>query len=271
MGEMTSSSIAVKSFVFASLAAAACAMASCTGGLATSPGPAAGTVPAPPHALSASSTQFVLSLSPVSLTYLHATSPAQSLTMVVADQRTITIAVQDPTVANAVLSPNSITLPNNAGFQDTITVSPLKPGVTNLFVNTQKGTVATVPIDVYAELQASPVGGNVIFCKKPSDCTATSTLGGASLNFVEQFYPNSYSLTADTCQTSTNATIFAVGGTFALQLTPAAYTQLVNNAIANNQKTESVTCNTTVSATESVSTAETFTVTFQSLQRGAGL
>ena len=270
---MTNHSKAVKSFILLSLAAAACAMTSCTSAQGGGPSsvPPAGAVPAPPHALGISNTQFVFSLTPSSLTFLHATSPAQTITMVVADQRTITIAVQDPTVASAVLSPTTINLANNAGFQDTITVTPLKPGVTNLFINTQQGTVATVPIDIYAELQAAPVAGTVIFCKKPSSCTASSTLGGASLTFNEQFYPNSYSLSTDTCQTATGATTLGTGGTFALQLTSSAYAQLVANALAANQKTESLTCTTTVSATETATTTETFTVTFQSLARGAGL
>jgi len=256
-------SITVAAVLLSALAASSC---SSTGGTAPS-----SVIPTNTIQTQSSSKSFVFSLSPSSVTYLHATSPAQTITFVVADQRTLTLAVQDPTVASAVLNPGTIGLPNNAGFQGTITVTPLKAGVTNLFINTQQGTVATVPIDVYGELQASPVTGNVIKCKNPSSCTGASTLGGASVNFNEQFYPNSYTLTADTCQTANDVTVFATGGTYALQLTDAAYATLVANAIAANQKTESLTCTTTVNATEAVTTTQTITVQFQTLQRGAGL
>jgi hypothetical protein len=275
---MSNSSIIVKSFIVALLAAAAAATASC----AATPGSAppanselpTATVPGTVHPLGSSKNQFVFSLTPPSLTFLHATSPAQTITIVVADQRAIITVVQDPTVANAVLNVASITQIQGGGFQETITVTPLKPGITNLFLNTQQGTVATIPIDVYAELQASVITGNVIQCKKPSACTAASTLGGASLGVQEQFYPNSFSLNLGTvCQTANGSTSLATSGNVALQLTPAGYTTLVNNAFATNLKTQSLSCTTTVTDDHggTQTTTQTFTVTFQSLNRGAGL
>jgi hypothetical protein len=236
--------------------------------------PLTGSVGAPLHALGTSKSQFVLSLTPASLTFLHATSPAQTITVVVADQRTITTVVQDPTVASAVLNQASITQLASGGFQETITVTPLKPGITNLFLNTNQGTVATVPIDTYGELQTSANAGNVISCKKPSSCNAAATLGGASLGVQEQFYPNTFSLNLGTvCQTANGSTSLATSGNVALQLTPAAYTTLVNNAFATNQKTQSLSCTTTVTDDHlgTQTTTETITVQFQTLARGAGL
>jgi hypothetical protein len=191
--------------------------------------------------------------------------------MVVANTRKISIAVQDPTVASAVLTTTLVALPGGGGFPDTITVTPLKPGVTNLFVNSQQGVVATIPIAVYGELSASGANGNNIQCVGPDTCTAASTLGGGSVTFNEPFYPNTYSLGSDQCQLASGATTEALAGTYQLQLTPAAYADLVNNAIAANSLTESITCNTTVGATGSVATTQVITVQFQTLQRGAGL
>lgn len=222
------------------------------------------------HSLSSGKSSFVFSISPASLIFFHATSPQQILTIVVADSRTLTTAVQDPTVASAVENApiNSLPGPNGSGFTNTWTVTPLKAGITNLVISDNKGPVATIPIDVYGELSVS-VASTPLHCHDPRDC---STSGGATLNLSEPYYPNGFNLSYTT--TCAGTTFVASNSTsLSLSLTNSGLTTLATNALNNNSKTGSVTCTSTVNDDHSgtASMTSTFTITFTTLQRGSGL
>jgi hypothetical protein len=201
---------------------------------------------------------------------LHATSAQQTVTLVVADSRTLMTSVQDATVASAVENPPTSAQPgsSSAGFTDTWTVTPLKAGVTNLVISDSHGPVATIPIDVYGELSVTGAS-TPLHCHDPSDC---STSGGVTVNLTEPFYPNGFNLTyTTTCAGQTF--VSTSSASLSLSLTSDGLTTLANNALNNNSKTGSVTCTTTVNDDHSgtSTTNTTFTITFTTLQRGSSL
>src|SRR5215472_14369212 len=98
-----------KSLILATAVAAALSAAACSGSGTTGASPTSA-VPAPIQP-AAQQKQFVFSISSPSLVYFHATSPAQTDTIVVADRRSIAVSVEDPTVATATIALGP-TLPN---------------------------------------------------------------------------------------------------------------------------------------------------------------